>query len=100
LAQVHSHSCTNVNDVQFTYVIVKEDEQIIYTLSMLMFHADVTECQNGVHNCSQRCTELEGGFTCACYEGYELEDDKVSCKGTCVTESIMSECKLYSIRYQ
>ena len=42
---------------------------------------DITECKDGLHNCTQRCIELEGGYTCACNEGYELEDDRTSCIG-------------------
>ena len=33
------------------------------------------------HNCSQLCVEVEGSFNCSCYPGYELQQDRVSCKG-------------------
>ena len=33
------------------------------------------------NNCSQLCMELEGSFNCSCYPGYELQQDRVSCKG-------------------
>jgi len=42
---------------------------------------DITECKRGLHNCTQRCIELIGGYVCACNKGYELEDDGQSCKG-------------------
>ena len=42
---------------------------------------DIMECKDGLHNCSQICIELQGEFSCACYGGYELLDDGVSCKG-------------------
>ena len=29
--------------------------------------------------------ELDGGFKCDCLDGYELGDDKVTCKGTIIT---------------
>ena len=40
------------------------------------------ECKDGLHNCSQVCIELQGEFSCACYGGYELLGDGVSCKGS------------------
>ena len=42
------------------------------------------ECQDGLHNCSQKCIELDGGFSCACNDGYLLLNDGVSCEGTYV----------------
>ena len=45
------------------------------------FVIDIMECQDGLHNCSQKCIELEGGFSCACNEGYNLQKDRASCLG-------------------
>ena len=42
---------------------------------------DVLECQEGLHNCSQNCDELEGGFSCSCNAGYTLAIDYVTCEG-------------------
>ena len=42
------------------------------------------ECKDGLHNCSQVCIELQGQFSCACYDGYELLEDGASCKGNVV----------------
>ena len=42
---------------------------------------DIGECLIGIHNCSQLCVELDGGYECNCYDGYELRDDGVSCEG-------------------
>jgi len=39
------------------------------------------ECKDGLHNCSQICIEQEGEFSCACYDGYELLEDGISCEG-------------------
>ena len=50
------------------------------------------ECQDGLHNCSQVCVELQGQFSCACYDGYELLEDGVSCKGI-VVNYIHAICK-------
>ena len=43
--------------------------------------SDIGECLIGTHNCSQVCVELDGGFECACFDGYELNNDKVTCDG-------------------
>ena len=42
---------------------------------------DIKECSSNSHNCQQTCIELEGGFSCGCFDGFELENDSVSCKG-------------------
>ena len=42
---------------------------------------DIGECLIGTHNCSQVCVELDGGFECDCFDGYELNDDGVTCDG-------------------
>ena len=43
--------------------------------------SDIKECSIGTHNCSQLCIELDGGYRCGCYDGYELEKDGIACKG-------------------
>ena len=42
---------------------------------------DILECMVDSHNCSQICVELEGSFNCACYSGYGLQEDEVTCEG-------------------
>ena len=54
-----------------------------------MILIDIKECSEDLHNCTQRCDELIGSFSCACFEGYMLENDSVSCKGiVCVCSLI------------
>ena len=43
---------------------------------------DIPNCAIDDHNCSQICVEVEGSFNCACYPGYELQEDRVNCTGT------------------
>ena len=43
--------------------------------------SDIDECTNGTHNCSQTCTNTEGGFTCGCNSGYLLDSDDITCNG-------------------
>ena len=42
---------------------------------------DVDECDKGIHNCTDECVNTPGGFRCRCSDGYQLEEDGVSCKG-------------------
>ena len=54
-----------------------------YSLSFIEFviFLDIMECTDGLHNCSQVCVEREGEFGCACYGGYDLLEDGISCEG-------------------
>ena len=42
---------------------------------------DVNECALETHNCQQVCSNTDGSFTCLCFEGYDLDDDQISCTG-------------------
>lgn len=42
-------------------------------------NADVDECATSSHGCKDICTNFEGGFHCACSEGFYLLDDQKSC---------------------
>ena len=44
-------------------------------------HSDIEECATDTHNCSQLCVELDGGYECNCFNGYELGDDGITCEG-------------------
>ena len=44
---------------------------------------DFDECQsNQTNGCSQLCINAPGSYSCACQNGYSLNDDKESCDGT------------------
>ena len=60
------------------YVIIHK--HTILCLATYALFSDVKECLIGTHNCSQLCEELDGGYECSCYDGYELEDS-FTCKG-------------------
>jgi len=36
---------------------------------------DIDECLIGSHNCPQLCTNTIGGFSCSCYEGYDINNN-------------------------
>ena len=43
---------------------------------------DIDECTDGVHNCDQNCTNIDGGFNCSCLlDGYILHANGTSCIG-------------------
>jgi len=41
---------------------------------------DVDECSKAGNLCQQRCVNTLGSFTCACHDGFQLQDDGQSCK--------------------
>ena len=45
-------------------------------------YVDILNCMMNDQNCSQVCVEVEGSFNCSCFPGYELEQDRVLCKGS------------------
>ena len=49
-----------------------------------------------MHNCTQRCIELEGGYICDCNDGYTLNDDGKSCNGTVHKFCMYSICAALS----
>ncbi len=44
------------------------------------FFLDIDECEEGSHNCMDLCVNLQGGFECACRQGYTLINS-TSCAG-------------------
>ena len=48
---------------------------------MALFFTDVNECLLNNGNCSQNCTDTIGSYTCSCYVGYTLNDDRRTCAG-------------------
>ena len=53
----------------------------LFCMILLMF-LDIDECSLMTDNCSDvaHCTNIEAGFNCTCYHGYE--GDGVECYGT------------------
>ena len=49
----------------------------LYTLAI----ANTNECEEGIDNCEQLCTDTEGSFVCGCNEGYVLDANGFSCNG-------------------
>ena len=49
---------------------------------------DIDECDIGTSNCTQRCTNEDGGFFCTCKGGYQLDSDNKTCKGITVINDL------------
>ena len=45
--------------------------------------ADVDECGDGSHNCSQICVNTPGSYYCNCQRGFQLVNG-TECEGVCV----------------
>ena len=52
---------------------------------------DVDECATRASNkCHQNCVNTIGSYECSCYEGFQLQDDRKSCKCTVPSQSLES----------
>eukprot|EP00057_Strongylocentrotus_purpuratus_P020264 XP_011674738.1 PREDICTED: mucin-like protein isoform X1 [Strongylocentrotus purpuratus] len=40
---------------------------------------DINECVQGANDCQQICYNEEGGYSCACWDGYELDEGGSNC---------------------
>lgn len=47
----------------------------------LFFSADIDECTEPAHGCSQLCNNTLGSYNCFCLKGYLLEKDNKTCVG-------------------
>lgn len=47
---------------------------------MFLLGSDENECITGNHDCPHKCENTEGGYTCACPDGYKKQGD--DCKGS------------------
>ena len=48
----------------------------------MSINLDTDECPDVKHNCSQICAIRRGGvLICGCYDGYQLDNDGVTCNG-------------------
>ena len=42
---------------------------------------DRNECNARTHDCQQKCLNEYGSFSCSCFYGYQLNNDKKTCSG-------------------
>ncbi|XP_048727085.2 uncharacterized protein LOC125645542 [Ostrea edulis] len=43
---------------------------------------DIDECKTPIHGCSQKCENADGGYSCLCFFGFTLQDDRKTCEKT------------------
>ena len=49
---------------------------------MLCSILDINECESSDNGgCDQNCTNFSGGYSCSCFEGYDLASDSRTCEG-------------------
>ena len=53
----------------------------IHSYIIIIHHLDIDPCSEGLHGCSQTCTNTLGSFTCGCNNGYLLDTDGAICIG-------------------
>ncbi len=44
-------------------------------------YADVDECIDDIHDCSQNCHNTVGSYTCSCNDGFVIDSDSRGCNG-------------------
>lgn len=52
---------------------------LLFNIQCILF-LDIDECEVG-GVCSQKCNNSIGSYTCSCFSGYQLNDDKTTCSG-------------------
>lgn len=74
-------------------------------MKIIFFILDINECENKDNNCTQLCHNIDGGYYCACEDGYRLSTDSHTCTGalrvpTCnTTVSQYSNIIQFHIKY-
>ena len=49
----------------------------LLNLFSISFCADIDECAENTHNCSQVCEDATPGFKCSCRPGYRMDEDSI-----------------------
>ena len=52
--------------------------------------SDINECSYNRGGCEQLCINFPGSYNCSCLEGYTLQNDKTTCKGTLMVKNIIN----------
>ncbi len=48
---------------------------------VLHTYLDIDECSRDLDNCNQLCSNTNGGFSCSCMDGFQLQNDNRTCEG-------------------
>ena len=52
-----------------------------------MYFIDIDECKEELDDCDLLCENTDGGFKCACPEGFELHTDQKQCDSKSILPS-------------
>ena len=57
---------------------------------------DVNECKSATHDCSNsaQCVNIDGGFQCKCYTGYDLYNNGKACTQRCPAGCVHGSCRM------
>ena len=66
---------------------------MFWPLEMSLFYfTDINECVERSDSCDRingDCINIPGSYQCVCNEGYELDDDGLTCKGSLISDSTL-----------
>lgn len=51
---------------------------------------DYDECDLGISDCEHLCINYQGRYSCECYHGYRLNDDRRTCTKGIISEDIIT----------
>ena len=54
-----------------------------------MVTLDIDECELEMNDCEQLCTNSPGNFSCSCWDGYKLSQNRKNCFGELLSVGIM-----------
>ena len=66
--------------VQFTPVFMPKRTKLKKIISFI-FILDIDECLEKSDSCDHNCHNTVGSYTCSCRSGYQIGNNKSSCKG-------------------
>ena len=73
--------------VDLSCCLIKDPAKVTYTnivieaCSIILYSADIDECQTDNGGCAQNCVNTEGSHKCSCYNGFEMTSDGYTCVG-------------------
>ena len=62
-------------------MLLKHGMRVIKSSKQNVNIIDIDECEDTVHECSQKCVNEIGTYRCECDEGYNIALDNRTCEG-------------------
>jgi len=60
-------------------IFIATFSHIVDFICLLSSSADIDECNDNSDGCDHQCTNTIGSYTCACFDGYKLNNDNKTC---------------------